>query len=62
MLWRLNRPADAVASYESALQFDMDAATRNKMYANLGQAYVALGQMQKAMSAFESALADKHTS
>ena len=55
----LNRPADAVASYESALQFDMDAATRNKMYANLGQAYVALGQMQKAMSAFESALADK---
>ncbi len=55
----LNRPADAVASYESALQFDMDAATRNKMYANLGQAYVATGQMQNAMSAFEKALADK---
>lgn len=55
----LDRPADAVASYESALQFDMDPATRNKMYANLGQAYVADGQMQKAMSAFEAALADK---
>ena len=35
----LDRPADAVQSYESALQFDMDPATRNKMYANLGQAY-----------------------
>lgn len=55
----LDRPGDAVQSYESALQFDMDPATRNKMYANLGQAYVACGQMQKAMSAFEAALADK---
>ena len=55
----LNRPADAVQSYESALQFDMDQATRNKLYANLGQAYVACGQMQQAMSAFETALADQ---
>ena len=38
----LDRPADAVASYESALQFDMTARHRsNKLYANLGQAYVA---------------------
>lgn len=55
----LDRPADAVQSYESALQFDMDPTTRNKLYANLGQAYVACNQMQKAMDAFETALADK---
>ena len=55
----LDRPADAVASYESALQFDMPAETRNKLYANLGQAYVACGQMQKAAAAFEEAIADK---
>lgn len=55
----LNRPADAVASYESALQFDMQPAMRNRLYANLGQAYVASGQMQKAVSAFEDAIADK---
>ena len=55
----LNRPADAVASYESALQFDMPAETRNKMYASLGQAYAASGQMQQAVDAFEKAIADK---
>ncbi|ACV21960.1 photosystem I assembly protein Ycf3 [Slackia heliotrinireducens] len=55
----LDRPQAAVQSYESALQFDMDPAMRNKMQANLGQAYVACGQMQKAMNAFEAALADK---
>jgi hypothetical protein len=55
----LNRPADAVASYESALQFDMLSSTRNKLYASLGQAYVACGQMEKAVHAFEQAIADK---
>ena len=55
----LNRPADAVASYESALRFDMPADRRNKMYASLGQAYVAAGQMEEAASAFEHAIADK---
>ena len=55
----LNRPADAVASYESALQFDMQPATRNKVQASLGQAYVACGQMEKAVHAFEEAIADK---
>lgn len=55
----LNRPADAVQSYESALQFSMDPDSTNRLYANLGQAYVACGQMQKAMAAFETALADK---
>ena len=56
----LGRPADAVASYESAMQFYMDSQTRNKMYASLGQAYVACGHMQKGVEAFETALAD-HT-
>lgn len=55
----LDRPLDAIASYESALQFDMPPATRNKMFANMGQAYVAAGKMSKAVRAFESALADK---
>ena len=31
----LNRPADAVASYESAFQFDMPQAMKNKLNANL---------------------------
>lgn len=55
----LNRPEDAVASYESALQFDMSQETRNKMYSSLGQAYTASGQMDEAVEAFETALADK---
>lgn len=55
----LNRPADAVASYESALQFSMTNETRNKLYASLGQAYVACSQMEKAVDAFERAIADK---
>lgn len=55
----LERPQDAIASYESALQFDMPAEMKNKLCSNLGQAYVASGQMQKAISAFESAISDK---
>lgn len=55
----LNRPEDAIASYESALQFNMTPATKNKLYANLGQAYTTTGKMQKAVNAFEMALADK---
>lgn len=55
----LSRPSDAVSSYESALQFDMQPAMRNRLYASLGQAYVASGQMQKAVNAFEEAIADK---
>ena len=55
----LNRPADAVASYESALQFDLVPETRNKLYASLGQAYAASGQMEQAVDSFERAIADK---
>lgn len=55
----LDRPMDAIASYESALQFEMPAAQRNKIFANMGQAYVAAGKMSRAVRAFESALSDK---
>jgi len=55
----LDRPADAVTSYESALQFDMSDELRNKLYASLGQAYVASGRMEEAVDAFERALADR---
>lgn len=55
----LDRPADAASVYESALQLDPPADTKNRLYANLGQAYVAIGQMQKAVHAFEQALADQ---
>ncbi len=55
----LDRPADAVASYESALQFNTNPDMANKLYASLGQAFVACGQMQSAVDAFEYALADK---
>lgn len=55
----LDRPNDAIASYESALQFRMPPATKNKLHANLGQAYVAAGQMQKAVDNFDLAIADK---
>ncbi|MDO4182262.1 MAG: tetratricopeptide repeat protein [Coriobacteriia bacterium] len=55
----LNRPEDAIASYESALPFDMTPDTKNRLMANLGQAYVATGQMKKAVGAFEKALEDK---
>lgn len=55
----LDRPVDAVTSYENALQFASSDTMRNKLYANLGQAYVASGQMQKAVGAFETALDDQ---
>ena len=55
----LDRPNDAVTSYESALPFEMDTATRNRLYANLGQAYVSCGKMEKAVDAFEKAISDK---
>ena len=55
----LDRPEDAVASYQSALQFPMSNEMRNKLYANLGQACVASGQMQKASQYFQRALADQ---
>ncbi len=55
----LNRPLDAISSYESAIPFRMAPATKNKLFANLGQAHVAAGQMQNAVRSFETALADQ---
>ena len=56
----LNRPVDAVASDESALDSSTWCPTSaTSFYANLGQAYVASGQMQKAVNAFEQAISDK---
>lgn len=54
----LDRPQDAVLSYDSALQFDMSADTRNRINASKGQAFVANGQMAEAIEAFELATAD----
>ncbi|MDO5329300.1 MAG: tetratricopeptide repeat protein [Coriobacteriia bacterium] len=55
----LGRSADAVTVYESAFQFQSTPEITNRLNANLGQAYVANGQMQKAVVAFENALRDK---
>lgn len=54
----LDRPQDAILSYDSALQFDMAADTRNRINASKGQAYVASGQMEEAVAAFGLATAD----
>ena len=55
----LSRPEDAITVYLSAFQYSMDSNFRNRLNANLGQAYVACGQMQKAVDAFEDSLRDK---
>ncbi len=54
----LNRPLDAVETYKTVFGFEPDAATLHKTYANLGQAYVALGDCKKALSMFEQAVSD----
>ncbi len=55
----LGRPQDAVLSYKSAFNFDLSPTVSNRLYANLGQAYVACGEMQNAVEMFEHALQDK---
>ncbi len=52
----LDRPQDAIASYISALQFEMSADTANRLNASMGQAYAANGQMAEAVEAFERAI------
>ncbi|MCQ2751512.1 MAG: tetratricopeptide repeat protein [Coriobacteriales bacterium] len=54
----LKRPADAVTSYNAALELGIDGTMRTKTLSNLGQAYVASGELQKAKEAFEEALED----
>ena len=55
----LRRSNDAVEVYKNAFQFNMPSDMRNRLNANLGQAYVASGQMKLAVEAFENALRDK---
>ena len=55
----LGRPEDAVQTYTSTFQYNMKPDFKNRLNANLGQAYVACGQMQNAVNAFEEALRDK---
>jgi tetratricopeptide (TPR) repeat protein len=54
----LDRPKDAVEAYLAALDFKAAGTTLNKTYANLGQAYVAMGRYQEATAAFQDALRD----
>lgn len=55
----LGRPEDAVQVYNTTFQYNMKPDFKNRLNANLGQAYVACGQMQNAVNAFEDALRDK---
>ncbi len=54
----LNRPQDAIASYQSALNFDMAQDTRNRLNASMGQAYAAAGMPAEAVEAFNRATSD----
>lgn len=55
----LNRPNDAITVYKNAFQYNMPSEFRNRLNANLGQAYVACGQMENAVHSFEESLRDK---
>lgn len=55
----LGRPEDAIQTYTNTFQYNMKPDFKNRLNANLGQAYVACGQMQNAVNAFEEALRDK---
>lgn len=52
----LDRPADAIETYRAIFEFNPDAETRSKTYANMGQAFVAQGDMESAVASFEKAL------
>ncbi|MGI6221758.1 MAG: tetratricopeptide repeat protein [Coriobacteriales bacterium] len=52
----LNRPADAIETYRAIFEFNPDAEMRSKTYANMGQAFVAQGDNESAVAAFEKAL------
>lgn len=55
----LSRPSDAITVYKSAFRYNMKPDFKNRLNSNLGQAYVACGEMQDAVKAFEEALRDK---
>ena len=54
----LNRPVDAVEAYRTALDFANPLDNSNKIYADLGLAYVAANRMSEAVDAFTHATAD----
>ena len=54
----LNRPVDAVEAYRTALDFANPLENSNKIYADLGLAYVAANRMSEAVDAFTHATAD----
>lgn len=54
----LNRPEDAITVYNNAFQYNLAPDFRNRLNANLGQAFVAAGQMSNAVKAFEESLRD----
>lgn len=54
----LDRPSDAIETYKAIFEFNPDEQTKNKTYANMGQAYVAMGEMGLARESFEKATHD----
>lgn len=54
----MGRAEDAIASYESARDFNMSTSTRNRLLSSEGQAYAALNQPEKAVECFKEVLAD----
>ncbi len=53
----LGRSADAITSYETALEFDLDDKAKAKALANLGQGlYGRSAACKKAINAFEQAM------
>ena len=54
----LERPADAVSTFETALDLGLPAAGANKCRACLGQALLACGRVGEAVESFEAAVAD----
>lgn len=55
---QLKRPGDAVEAYRAALDVSPSAMERNIIFAQLGQAYVAVNRMDEALSSFSQACAD----
>ena len=54
----LGRPEDALASYESAKDFDMSTNTRNRLISSMGQAYAANDEPEKAVECFKDVTSD----
>lgn len=54
----LGRPEDAIASYESARDFDTTKDTRERLLSSMGQAYAAANEPEKAVECFKEVLAD----